>query len=124
MVFKCLVKYHSDEDVSLIEFKTFNSEESYLYPTITLCFEANFLAKPLKYHKDRTNTSNYADFLDGWHWQDDLVNIDYDNITMNIEKYFLGAYISTFYGYLGYSEYLYNQNNFDSGCSVGTFFLR
>lgn len=111
--FKCLVKYHSDEDVSLIEFKTFNSEESYLYPTITLCFEVNFKEKSLKYKVDKANASSYTSFLDGYYWKDDLVNIDYDDVTTNIEKYFLGSYTSTFYhNDYGYWEYLFNPNNF------------
>ena len=112
MVFNCLVKYHLDEDVSFIEFKTFNSEESYIYPTITLCFEAKFLENSLKHNVNKTNVSNYSSFLVGWYWQDDLVNIDYDDITTNIEKYFLGSYISNFYTSYGYWEYLFNPNNF------------
>ena len=83
----CLYKYNLDEDVSIIGFETFNDDENNIYPSITLCFWNPFLNKKLKRYGVGINTTTYADFLRGKHWDDRMVHIDYDDVTVSLEDY-------------------------------------
>ena len=86
----CVYQYILDEDHSRIEFQKFNSEKDHLYPTITLCFIDPLLENKLSTYGEGINGSSYLDFLSGNVWDDRMANIDYDDISLNIEQSLLG----------------------------------
>jgi hypothetical protein len=114
MTIYCLIQYLLDKDVSDVNFRTFDSDKDYVYPTITLCFETTFLEEALFNEEKGINEYLYTQFLSGEYWQENLLAVDYDNVTIKIEDYFLGIYISRFYSFeSGFVEYLYNAHNID-----------
>ena len=89
----CFHKYMQDKDVSLVNYKRFHSDRGSIYPSLTLCFNNPFLNDKLKTFGDGINTSTYYSFLEGLLWDKRMVDIDYDNVTVNLDDYLLGARI-------------------------------
>ena len=83
----CLYKYTLDEDVSLVAFVNFNDDEEKLYPALTICFWNPFINEKLKTYGLGINTSTYSKFIQGNFWDERMVNIDYDEVTVSLEKY-------------------------------------
>jgi hypothetical protein len=83
----CIYKYMKDEDVSLVSYKRYNSDENSIYPSLTLCFNNPFINEKLKGVGNGINTTTYVKFLKGLYWDKRMVRIDYDNVTLDIERY-------------------------------------
>ena len=83
----CFIKYCLDKDVSLVGFVTFNQDESNIYPALTICFWNPFLNEKLKSYGSGINVSTYSNFLQGKHWDNRMMDIDYDDVTVSIEDY-------------------------------------
>ena len=83
----CLVKLIKNEDVSLVGFVHFNDDENKPYPSLTICFWNPFLNDVLTTYGTGINTSTYSQFLQGQLWDDRMVNIDYDKVTVSLEDY-------------------------------------
>ena len=86
----CVHQYTLDEDVARIEFEEFNSGKDKIYPTITMCFPSPLLEHKLEKYGDGINVSSYSNFLVGDFWDNRMANIDYDDVSINIEDYLLG----------------------------------
>ena len=81
-----------DEDVVRIEFEEFNSEIDNIYPTISLCFPSPLSEDKLANYGEGITVSTYSSFITGesGSWDDRMAQIDYDDVSLNIEDYFLG----------------------------------
>ena len=90
----CIYQYILDEDVSRIEFQQFNSEKDHIYPAITICFPTPLLEDKLASYGEGINTSSYSGFLRGEIWDDRMANINYADVSLNIEDYLLGRHNS------------------------------
>ena len=107
----CVYQYQLNKDVSIVDFKEFNEEEDFIYPTITVCFATNFIQEKLSDNQNGINVNAYYEFLSGNHWQDNMLDIDFDNVTVRIEDYLLGVSIWSFYTLdSGWTEYRYDPN--------------
>lgn len=90
----CVHQYIKDEDVARIEFAEFNAEEDNIYPTITLCFPSPLIEEKLASYGEGITVESYSAFLTGQNgsWDERMAKIDYDDVSINIEDYFLGKY--------------------------------
>lgn len=115
MIVYCLQKYLLNEDVSSIDYKTFNLEKGDIYPAITLCFEAFNDQSPDVFTTSQgveVNKSDYINFLNGFYWDERFMEIDYDSVTTRIEDYLMLAYFAGYYSTeYGWREYLFNIQN-------------
>ena len=131
----CIVKLIRNEDVSLVGFVNFNEDEGKPYPSLTICFWNPFLNEALKMHGSGINTSTYSQFLQGELWDERMLSIDYDNVTVSLEDYLyeMGVQYGNFttrtwskdYGYMGNHKdtpkfYISNR---DGGSKCYTFTL-
>ena len=93
----CFHKFFLDDDLAQVNFQTFNDKEHAIYPTITLCFMGPyiFLEKKLKTLGEGISGRSYSNFLQGLTWNDEMQQIDFDNVTLNIEDYIEGVLISS-----------------------------
>ena len=91
----CIHQYFLDEDVARIEFAEFNAEEDNIYPTITLCFPSPLDEEKLAKYGDGINAETYSSFLIGQNnsWDERMAKIDYDDVSIDVEKYFLGKLV-------------------------------
>ena len=86
----CVHLYLLDEDVARIEFKEFNRDNEHIYPTVTLCFRYPLLEEKLLKFGEGINVSTYTSFLIGDLWDDRMAQINYDDVSIDIENYLLG----------------------------------
>lgn len=85
----CLYKYTCDDDVSLVYFVNFNTDKQKVYPIFTACFWNPFLNDKLNNYGTGINISSYSKFLQGSHWDDRMVSIDYDDVTVSLEDHMI-----------------------------------
>ena len=84
-------KYRLDEDLSVITYRKFYERENDVYPTVSLCFNNPFLAKRLA--ESGINESVYLSFLTGEYFSEEMLEINYENVTINISNYVKGYMI-------------------------------
>ena len=91
MFTKCVIVYLKDEDTSQVEYQRFHrkdGEHEAIYPSISICFKKPFLKDKLKqYLKYPDDIKKYSKFISGQHWDDQYVDIAYDNVTINFLDY-------------------------------------
>ena len=77
-----------------------------LYPSATLCFANKFKEDILQKHGRGINGSSYFSFLQGTHWDERMLNINYENVTTNLQDYVVRAtaYYSEMNGTNGFRE--------------------
>ena len=89
-----VIVYQRDEDLTNIQVKPFNGDAESIYPSITLFFYSPIpdQVKLKKYGVDLT-ASRYKKFLQGDEWSDDLMSVNYDDVTLNIMDYFIEYHV-------------------------------
>ena len=94
----CFIKYCQNKDVSRVGFVKFNDDQSNIYPALTICFWNPFLNEKLKLYGAGINVTTYSRFLQGKHWDDRMMSIDYDDVTVSLEDYLteIGLQFSNF----------------------------
>ena len=77
-----------DEDNSQVEYQRFHANNESIYPSISLCFKRPFLKERLAAYKmegdEPIEVKNYSRFIYGRYWNDNFVDIDYDNVTIDL----------------------------------------
>ena len=97
--------YLEDKDVTNISYKIFNENEQDVYPSIGFCFSNIVIEENLKkYNITIPNESNwsvhslrnyYKNVLVGSYSDQDILSIDYDEVTKKIEDYLLSYEVRT-----------------------------
>ena len=90
MTYRCLVTYLRDDDVCIIDFKSFHQTADNVYPSISICISNIFVEEKLKNYDSSLNISAYTHFLNGNLWMDKMANVDYDNISINLRDFVKG----------------------------------
>ena len=90
----CCYKYSLNRDVSVIEFIKFNSDEESPYPSFSLCFMYPCLDQKIRNSEPDLSCNDYY----GMHKNDSMINenllkMNYDNFTINLNDYLLGTKI-------------------------------
>ena len=87
----CLYKYSQNDDVSQVTFQEFNAKEENLFPSLTICVPSTFNEENLNSYGEGINITSYTDFMNGEYWDDRMMKVNYDNVTVNFSNYFLGV---------------------------------
>ena len=88
-VIKLVYEYSLNKDTSSLQFKTFHSDKSALYPSISLCFSDIF-------KEGFKDEQKYKEFLSGCEddedcsWNATYADLEYDDVTLNLVDYVLG----------------------------------
>ena len=84
---ECLRKFIADEDISLNDYVKYHYEdyEKNIYPSFSFCIVNPFLDQNLRKYGNDINVTSYSYFLQGLFWDDRMLKIDYDNVTVSIE---------------------------------------
>ena len=86
----CIFVYSLNQDTCLVDLKLYNEEPNYLYPSISLLIINPFIEEKLRAYGDGINAVTYSKFLSGQHWDERMLHIDYDNVTIDLNDYFIG----------------------------------
>ena len=78
-----------DRDVGLVDYMPIKEAKDIRLPVLSLCFENPFLKESLTNKHANINTSAYLDFLKGKNYDEGLKEINYDTVTLNLERYLL-----------------------------------
>lgn len=99
------INYWNAEDVTAISYKTFHTAKIDVYPRIGLCFANTVIEEKLSqyaiknqpgsYWRTTSMKERYSWFLAGEDWNPDMLQIDHDDVTKNIEDYVLAYEIGT-----------------------------
>ena len=87
----CLYKYSLNDDISQVTFQEFHKKKDNIYPSLTICASSIFYEENLKSYGEGINISTYTDFMNGQNWDDRMIKVDYDNVTLNFSNYLLGV---------------------------------
>ena len=89
MVGYWIYKYHSNQDVTLLEYIPIENVEDLIYPIPTLCFIQPFIKSGLwEETNSSTFKSDYTEFIKGTGYFERYKNIKYDHVTPNLTDYF------------------------------------
>ena len=97
LAFWCLFEYSKNEEFTETSFQVFNSDkQGSQYPSMTLCTMNSYDdIKFGKYNDSNINPTSYSKFLKGKYWNENMLSVDYDLVTINVEDYIIGACIFT-----------------------------
>ena len=85
MVAYCTFEFIKNEDVAEISYQTFHGG----YPDLTLCFDSPFVEEKLRQYGNDLNSSGYGLFLKGDYWDERMLEIDYDAVTLSLDDFLL-----------------------------------
>ena len=113
MFIYCVYQYEQNRDVSMVDFTEMNVDKNDIYPAVSICISTRLLARTLNNGRNKIDLANYWSFLSGDYWEDEYLDVSYDNITESIESFLLGASVWNFYTLEeGWVRYLYPIENF------------
>ena len=94
----CFHKFTLNDDLAQIDFPTYHQQSHAIYPTLTLCFMGPtiFVDENLgAYGRKGFNSTSYWNFLRGVQWVDEMIDINFDEVTFDIEDYLEAISISS-----------------------------
>ena len=91
LTIKGVSKYLKNEDLAQVDYRKFHESPKDMYPTITICLHGLLIFSSSKLSSIGVgiNETTYSMFLMGKHWDERMVRIDYDNVTIDIDDYIL-----------------------------------
>ena len=83
------IDYQRDKNMALVDYKTFHETERDIYPSFSICFyqEGFWNTNKLKGAYDIENLEDYRNFLKGQFWNEKMINVNYDDVTLSLEDY-------------------------------------
>ena len=91
-----ILRYCRNDDTTLVQVSQYHTSDDNIYPSLTICFGQPFLLKEFeRLNLDGINMSSYKDFLSGKHWDEQMLSIDYDNVTVSLENNLVKSYYRT-----------------------------
>ena len=95
----CFFKFMQNDSTSMVDFRPYHETEKDIYPSLSLCFkhydfqntsennQGIYQKEPLINLYGIKDPTPYIKFLEGTHWDENLLNVDYDKVTMNLVDY-------------------------------------
>ena len=80
-----------DRDIGVVDYATFEEAKNIPLPTVSMCFVNPFLSKKLNETDPKINSALYAQYLNGEIFNETFNHIDYENVTLSLQNYFLGG---------------------------------
>ena len=87
MIIYCTNDFLENNNISEVSFLRFNQDEESIYPQLTICLlnEFSLLDDKLKQLGKGINTSSYIRFLKGEIWDNRMVGLDIEEITIKLK---------------------------------------
>ena len=76
-----------DRDVGVVDYIPFDRSFGIELPAVTFCFPNPFLRDQMESHTPEINSSRYLQYLKGDVIDEKLTDVDYENVTMNLQEY-------------------------------------
>ena len=80
-----------DRDIGVVDYKSFEEANEVEFPIPYICFADPFIKKKLTEIDPDINETTYIEYLKGERFDPSFQNVDYQNVTLNLNDYFLSA---------------------------------
>ena len=101
-IFKCLCivaafflvgmwihRYYLDEDTSVIENVSYFQSKDDTFPILSLCFKQSFTDQMFSSLPYNVTGANYMKYLEGEYFDENMLHVDYDEVSTNISDFVL-----------------------------------
>ena len=88
----CLSNYLKDEDVSAVLFTKYHSSQEAIYPSLSLCIRNPFIESKFDRYENDINMTSYIKFLQGNFWDDKMLKVEYDNVSVSLSDNLIRGY--------------------------------
>ena len=89
-------RFFINEDTTLVKVTNFLSSKEAVHPSISFCILPPFLERNFDiYNDEKLNLASYKNFLEGKFWDDQMLRIDYDNVTISLSENLINAHYQT-----------------------------
>ena len=100
MTFLATLEYIRNEDVIEISYRKFDTNKADTqYPSMSLCFVDAYKQSCFEDHSNgdekTINTSSYSAFINGDLWDEKMMEINYDEVTINLNEYLIATCMIT-----------------------------
>ena len=90
---RCLIKFLENDSLSSVNYKKYHKNEYHIYPSMSWCIINPFLEHKLKKYGADVNVTSYSDFLGGFHWDEQMLDIDFDDVTPSLSDNLLEIWL-------------------------------
>ena len=80
-----------DRDIGVVDYVSLEKSKDIEFPLATLCFQNPFVEERLKRNDSGINSTSYLKYLKGESQDGMFKSIDYQNVTLQLDDYFLSA---------------------------------
>ena len=87
-----------DRDIGVVDFVPLNEAEGVKIPLLAICFSQFILISTLSKSNSSVTPQKFHDFLHGNFWDHKLMNINFENVTIDFKHYFINGFISDMLG--------------------------
>ena len=87
----CFYIFCKNDDLIEVSFKQYNEDSMSTYPSATICFLNPVKEDILQKHGEGINKSSYVSYLQGLHWDERMLNISNEEVTINLQDYVVSA---------------------------------
>ena len=89
----CIYHYVQNEDVTVVNFTKFHGSNEDVYPSFSFCIGPPFVEKKFDVYGSDVNITTYTKFLEGKLWDERMLDVEYDNVTVSLADNVLDAYV-------------------------------
>ena len=82
-----------DRDVGVVDYELLDNTEID-FPVVSLCFRNPFLGAKLREYNQSFTSSLYLQYLEGDIYDEEFEKIEYNNVTMNLDDYYIKSKFS------------------------------
>ena len=79
--------YSLDDDICLVDYKEYYGTPAHTFPILSFCLKNPFSKEILKTNNGKINPESYLNFLHGKYFSEELANMSYNNIILNMSEY-------------------------------------
>lgn len=80
-----------DRDIGVVDYDSLKDSTEFKFPGATLCFKNPFINRKLTELHPRITRQSYRRYLKGKHFENEFQAVNYSDVTLDLDKYFLFA---------------------------------
>ena len=110
-----------DRDIGVVDYVAIEEAVDIKPPVASLCFIDPFIRSKLEKNFPGIDSSSYLDFLKGEHFDENLNNVDYSNVSLNLDEFVLYGYSQMRNETIPIQDSLFNKESFNGFNKWGFF---
>ena len=87
-------KFWKDEDLCLVDYKSYDSSSDVDYPMLSFCLQDPLIESKIQQYNDTLTSQKYENYLMGLEYYDGIENIDFNDVTFDLSEYVHGEQIT------------------------------